>query len=319
MEIVCATDSKYIMPIGVMLTSLYENNMGELVNVHLLHDKSCVGLLQPLQSLASQYGQSIHFYLVNNERLQHFPIGLNYQLDHVGTSLATYYRLFLTEILPDNIDKVIYLDGDILVVDKLVDLWKTDISAYALGAVPDSYTNKIEHFNRLRYPQPLGYFNAGVLLINLKYWREHQVIHQFCDYVKRYPERLHCHDQDVLNVLFKEAKLELPFRYNILNEYCFALPYSLVSWEYDNQIQAAQTHPAIIHFTCIPKPWYKNCKHPYKKVFDAYQAKSPWAEVKQKRWMPWKYCLEQMAISLVVAMGLRKRDYIISNRYIKLS
>ena len=72
----------------------------------------------------------------------------------------------------------------------------------------------------------------------------------------------------------------------------------------------AQAHPAIIHFTGIPKPWYKNCKHPWKKEFDKYKAMSPWRDEKEKRWMPLKFCLEKMAIKLVVSMGLRKSDYI---------
>lgn len=70
------------------------------------------------------------------------------------------------------------------------------------------------------------------------------------------------HDHDVLNYLFKDSYLVLPIKYNVLNEYWFDLRYSLISWEFDEQILEAQAHPAIIHFTGIPKPWYKNCKHP---------------------------------------------------------
>lgn len=319
MEIVCATDSKYIMPTGIMLTSLFENNMGEIVNVHLLHDEASTELLEAIKLLAERYHQNIKFYLVNNDTFKDFPIGLDYQLDHVGTSLATYYRLYLTEILSDNIDKVIYLDGDVLVVDKLTDMWNTDLSGYALGAVPDSYNNIVEHYNRLRYPPSKGYFNAGVLLVNLNYWRKHQVMALFMDYVKRNPDRLKCHDQDVLNYVFMDVKLDIPFRYNMLNEYWFDIRYSLVSWEYNTQIQEGQKSPAIIHFTCIPKPWYKNCLHPYKKIFERYKDLSPWKDVPEKRWIPLKYCLEKWAIQLVVTLGLRKKDYIIENRYIHLN
>lgn len=316
MDIVCSTDCKYIMPTGVMLTSLFESNKGEVVNVHLLHDKASALLLEPIKSIAANYHQVIHFYLIDDNIFRNFPIGLDYQLDHVGSSLATYYRLYLTEILPSDMDKVIYLDGDVLVMDKLENLWKTDLADYALGAVPDSYNNKVEHYNRLRYPQSKGYFNAGVLLINLKYWREHQVMALFLDYVKKYPERLKCHDQDVLNYLFQDVKLNLPLRYNALNEYWFDVHYTLLSWEYDEEMREAQQHPAIVHFTCIPKPWYKNCKHPLKKEFDKYLAMGPWRRYQEKRWMPWKYCLEKWAISLVVLLRLRKPDYIVEKRYI---
>ena len=56
-----------------------------------------------------------------------------------------------------------------------------------------------------------------------------------------------------------------------------------------------------------------------KKEFDKYKAMSPWRDEKEKRWMPLKFCLEKMAIKLVVSMGLRKSDYIVENRYIELS
>ena len=105
MEIVCSTDSKYIMPTGIMLLSLFESNRGEVVNVHLLHDHDSAALLDPIRAIAASYQQNIHFYLINDDIFEHFPIGLDFQLDHVGTSFATYYRLYLTEILPADIDK----------------------------------------------------------------------------------------------------------------------------------------------------------------------------------------------------------------------
>ena len=247
-----------------------------------------------------------------------FPIGKSYQTDHVGSSMATYYRLFLSRVLSDNIEKVIYLDGDILVMDSLQGLWNIDMSEKAIAAVPDSYNNDITHYNRLRYSQEQGYFNAGVLLINLKYWREHKVENIFLDYVINYPERLACHDQDVMNYVFKDVKIELPIKYNMLNEYWFDVRYSLISWEYEQQILDGQKNPVIIHFTCIPKPWYKNCKHPYKKMFEKYKSMSLWSNVKEKRWLRIKYLIEQIFIKSVVFIGLRKNDYIIENRYIKL-
>lgn len=317
-DIVCSTDDNYIMPTGVMLTSLFENNKGININVHLLHGGLTNEHIKQITHQVSIYGQNIKFYRMDDCLFSDFPIGKSYQTDHVGSSMATYYRLFLTRLLSDDIEKVIYLDGDILVVDSLQELWDMDMSDKAIAAVADSYNNDITHYNRLRYPQKQGYFNAGVLLINLKYWREHKVESKFLDYVANYPERLACHDQDVLNYIFKDAKMELPLKYNMLNEYWFDVRYSLISWEYEQQILDGQKNPVIIHFTCIPKPWYKNCKHPYKKMFEKYKSMSLWSNVKEKRWLRIKYLIEQIFIKSVVFIGLRKNDYIIENRYIKL-
>lgn len=317
-DIVCSTDDNYIMPTGVMLTSLFENNKDINVNVHLLHGGLTNEHIDQITNQVSKYNQNIRFYRMDDHLFSEFPIGKSYQTNHVGSSMATYYRLFLSQILPDNIEKVIYLDGDILVLYSLKELWNIDMSDKAIAAVFDSFNNEISHYNRLRYPQNKGYFNAGVLLINLKYWREHKVESKFLDYVANYPERLACHDQDVLNYIFKDAKMELPLKYNMLNEYWFDVRYSLISWEYEQQILDGQKNPVIIHFTCIPKPWYKNCKHPYKKMFEKYKSMSLWSNVKEKRWLRIKYLIEQIFIKSVVFIGLRKNDYIIENRYIKL-
>ena len=59
MEIVCSTDSKYIMPTGIMLTSLFESNRGEVVNVHLLHDQNSAVLLDSIRTIAARYQQNI--------------------------------------------------------------------------------------------------------------------------------------------------------------------------------------------------------------------------------------------------------------------
>ena len=317
-DIVCSTDDNYIMPTGVMLTSLFENNKDINVNIHLLHGGLTDDHIEQITHQVNIYGQNIIFYRMDDNLFSDFPIGKSYQTDHVGSSMATYYRLFLSRVLSDNIEKVIYLDGDILVMDSLQGLWNIDMSEKAIAAVPDSYNNDITHYNRLRYPQKQGYFNAGVLLINLKYWREHKVENIFLDYVINYPERLACHDQDVMNYVFKDVKIELPIKYNMLNEYWFNVRYSLISWEYEQQILDGQKNPVIIHFTCIPKPWYKNCKHPYKKMFDKYKSMSLWSNVKEKHWLRIKYLLEQFFIKSVVFIGLRKNDYIIENRYIKI-
>ena len=77
MEIVCSTDSKYIMPTGIMLTSLFESNRGEVVNVHLLHDYDSAELLDPIRTIAARYQQTIHFYLISDEIFKYFPVNLN--------------------------------------------------------------------------------------------------------------------------------------------------------------------------------------------------------------------------------------------------
>ena len=318
MEIVCSTDNCYVMQTGIMLTSLFENNREADIRVHVLHNGIDSNSITLIGRIASDYGQKIKFYLVDESLFSAFPIGRNGQNTHVGTSYATYFRLFLSELLPNDINRVLYLDGDIIVMDSLNELWATDMHDKAIAAVPDSYNNKIEHYNRLHYPQLMGYFNAGVLLINLDYWRTNNVVSAFCQYASARPDSLYCHDQDILNYVFRDCKIVLPLRYNMLNEYWFKTRHSVVSWEFDNQIHYGQQHPAIIHFTGLPKPWFSNCHHPMKPEFEHYRTMTPWRDVKERKWGDIRHLIEHIAQKLLVLLGLRKADFIEFNKYVKL-
>lgn len=318
MEIVCATDLKYVMPTGTMLTSLFHNNRDVGIRVHLLHNGIGDGQKAQIADIADKYGQTVVFHMVDESRLASLPVGQAWQNAHVGTSRATYYRLLLAELLPSDISRAIYLDGDIIVTGSLGPLWGTDLGGKAVAAVPDSYNNRPDHYNRLRYPQPLGYFNAGVLLIDLDHWRRHNLSRAFADYAEANGNRLVCHDQDIMNYVLREDKTVLPLRYNMLNEYWFDTRHSMVSWELDEEMLEGQRNPAIVHFTGIPKPWYANCRHPMKGEFERYRAMTPWRGVRERRWLTPKYCAEKLACRLAVTLGLRPKEYVPENRYIKL-
>lgn len=317
MEIVCSTDSCYVMQTGIMLTSLFENNRGESIRVHLLHNGVAAEVLSPIERIVECYGQRIVFYEMDEARFKSFPIGREGQNTHVGASYATYYRLFLTELLPPDVCRVIYLDGDLIVMRSLRELWSLDMHDCAIGAVPDSYNNRPDPYNRLHYPQSMGYFNAGVLLINIDYWRRNDVLRLFFECASSKADRLSCHDQDILNYVFRTVKLLLPLKYNMLNEYWFDVRHSVVSWEFDSQIRDGQQSPVVVHFTGLPKPWFSNCRHPFKCEFERYRAMTPWRSNKESRWGGVAHLVEQMAKRLLVVSGLRGADIIETNKYVK--
>lgn len=128
------------------------------------------------------------------------PVNLPNQRAHL--TVETYYRLFISDILPSDIDKVLWLDCDIIVAGDLKELWNEGISDSAVGVVPDFENNNVRVMNRLKYDAAYGYFNAGVLLINLKYWRRENIIPIFTNYISDHYENLYYHDQDVLNYVF---------------------------------------------------------------------------------------------------------------------
>lgn len=282
-EILVAADNNYVMPTGVMLTSLYENSKGENISIHLMTDGSFTEKSKnSLRKIVESRGSTISFYIMDNDLFRDFPLGEDYQSAHI-VSMATYYRLFAAEVLPQTINKILYLDGDIIVRDSLRELWDTNIDGFPIAGVPDTENCTVSHYNRLRYPQSLGYFNCGVLLINLKYWRDHHLVNDFLQIVKEKRAILRCHDQDILNLLFCKNKVVLPLKYNMENCFFFCRERVPLTWVFDEQIIEGQQHPIIVHFSACPKLWNSDSRHPYKPEFVYYRNMTEWKKMREKR------------------------------------
>lgn len=272
MDIVIAFNEDYVMPAGVMLCSLFENNKAEDIHIHaLLRQES--SFVHPICDIVNHYGGHLHCYDMSSFNLPPLPVGLSNQRANI--SVESYYRLFVSEVLPPTLDRVLYLDCDIIIADSLKDFWNEDISGFALGAVPDFENNNVKFANRLCYDIEYGYFNSGVLLINLNYWREHNVYNNFVRYIENNYNELVFHDQDVLNHEFYQHKKELPIKYNFQTNFLYKNSYRNISCKYYGQIDYAFKHPCVIHFT-EDKPWYSDTTNPMCSFFDKYLNLTIW-------------------------------------------
>lgn len=277
MDIVVCTDKRNIMPTGVMICSVCENNRDVDIVFHIIIDEDVtIKNRHELETVIAPYNnKSVVFHPVTEGIKNNTFPGIDKRIPR-----ASYFRLFLTELLPDNIHKVLYFDGDMIVRHSLTELWNVDVSAYALAAVPDMREGTIDRYNRLQYSPSLGYFNAGMLLINLKYWREHQVVDQFLDCMRKHQEQLVYHDQDILNFVFHNQKLMLPIKYNFQHGHLWKEPL-FDFWRYEQQVAEARKDPVIIHYTG-GKPWMSYIKYPnpYSSSFFKYQDMTKWKGIK---------------------------------------
>ena len=271
MDIVACVDRGFVMPTGVMAYSVCYNNQDADIVFHLIADESVSQDDRDnlRNTICSFKGKRVVFYNINSKKVDHFPNYMEY-----GPSLAAYYRLFLTELLPNTIDKVLYLDGDTIVRKSLLPLWSTDISHVALAATPELAIDEMDTYTRLQYKSSFGYFNSGVLLINLRYWREHNVSPIFIEYIKNHQESIFLFDQDVLNYVFREKKYSLPYEYNFMQKYLLTSCYS----KYEKLLSDTMKDPAIIHFSGSSKPWnaYMRQPHPFSSSFYKYQDQTVW-------------------------------------------
>lgn len=278
MDILLSTDRNYIMPTGVTMKSICNNNVD--VTFHVLIDRG-VSEHQKHQLenvLDKNKKQKLLFYCVDSHFLEHFP-----SLGKVKSYItkATYYRLFVDEFLPNNVKKIIYLDGDIIVLKSLEGLWNMDISDYAVGAVTDM-AEDIHDFNRLGYDKEFGYFNAGVLLINIDYWRKHNLRKNFMDLILNDSQRIVLHDQDVLNITLYNQKINLPMKYNVQNGFLWKEEYNQFGNKfeiYKNDLKNAILNPIILHFTDNKKPWHTEDCNPLGYLWYKYFKQTEWKYV----------------------------------------
>lgn len=305
MHILLSSDSNYVMPTGVLMTSICINNPDETIEFHIIvnvnftdNDKGV------LEYIAKKYNEIVHLYTVDESTIEGLPFGRSDMPKHV--SIETYYRLFITEVLPKEIHKIIYLDGDMICRKSLQALWNYDITGKALGVIHDM--SEKEHLNskRLQYPSSDGYFNAGMLLINVDYWREHHALDTFLNIIKERSESIVFHDQDILNMAFHDKKVWLPLTYNFQNGFLFPDEERRCVPEIVDEIESTMQDPAIIHYSTGVKPWNVCCTHPQRWVWRYYKSLSPW-----KNWkldVPKATTLHQFIKNLAFRFGLQERN-----------
>ena len=267
-EIVLCTDHRFIMPAGVMIHSVCKNNMDQEVRFHVIVDESVTEEdKEDIREVAEK--NTVQYYMVNCQAFSSMPLLPN-------ISYATYYRLLIPQILSEDIHKVLFLDCDIIVRRSLLQLWETNIEEYALAAVIDNLDSVIGTYNRLKYSPNLEYFNAGVLLLNLKYWRANGIHGEIISYMKNHSESILLCDQDVLNYVLRERKRLLPIKFNFQTAFLFLVDNCGYDyWKYEKDVLEARKDPIILHYTSI-KPWMEGCNHPYRSTFFRYQNETKW-------------------------------------------
>jgi lipopolysaccharide biosynthesis glycosyltransferase len=168
-------------------------------------------------------------------------------------SAGMYLRLFLPGLLPPTVERLLYLDCDVLVSGDLGPLWETPFGTAAVAAVRDGYTRALAYEGGIpgAGPQLDGnepYFNSGVLLMNLPVWRRLDVTGRCLEYLSEYADRLRFPDQDALNLVCYGRWLRLDASWN-----------DTVKWRLEPETHARQRGQVRIHHFLGPaKPWQRD-------------------------------------------------------------
>lgn len=261
-HIAVSIDRNYLQPAGVMLNSLLQNTE-KPVGIHLIHadltdeDKTLLN-----EVVRAHAHATISYHPLVADQLQEFVLR-----GHL--TVVAYCVFLLPEILP-NLDKVLYLDPDMIVEGDVESIWNVVLGDNLLAAVP--VPPPYLHEKIVTAGQ--DYFNGGVLLVNLKQWREESVTQKTFKAVvdlENYIAR--GVNQDVLNVVARGRWLKVPLLWNKCPEYYLGHETSIYGRD---ELKQAKDAAGIIHFTGPVKPWHYACSHPERNVYLHYRKGTPW-------------------------------------------
>ena len=202
-NILCATDNRYAPYCGIMLTSLLENNKHNDIEIYIFGGQDiCQENINKFKNLEHLYGTHVYVVSIDDNLLSTCPVNHD-----TNITLATYYRLLAPQILPKSVHKLIYLDCDMVIDGDISPVWDINLDGKAIAGVVDCEAYNESIYQRLgNYTTKRDYYNAGMTVYNMDYWRENDIAGQAFKYIEQNKSNLYWMDQDVLNVILAKKK-----------------------------------------------------------------------------------------------------------------
>ncbi|MDC1395836.1 glycosyltransferase family 8 protein [Bacteroidia bacterium] len=284
MNIVLCADNNYAPYLGVVIYSiLSENSISgknkvteESIHFYILDSEISEINVHLINEMVRDFSAQITF--LNTKNIHN---DLLKKIKSPVRSLSTYYRLYLPSILSDSINKLIYMDCDGYVRGSLKELWETDIESYDIAGVKDVIS--IENKKRVGLKSSDDYFNAGMLLINLKQWRKNGIQQQTLDFVNKHNGKVAYHDQGTINGVCLKKKVLHP-KWNVMTPILIMsenqiLDYHKIEDFYpEDVLQEARDDPKFIHLvpSLSDRPWIAGNYHPKKEEYLDLMDSTPW-------------------------------------------
>lgn len=259
-NVVYTIDKNYPIFTLLSINSILENNLSNnKYHFYIIENNLTNNQKKMMKRFVNKRNQNIDFININNPIINNKKAYNSTYCTHItGIALA---RIYTSDLLPQDIDRVLYLDSDTLILSDLTPLFKTNIDNYMAGMV----LNITENEDAVLYKFKNGYYNSGVILMNLKKAREEGSPKQFEKYYNDNIDK---------------------FLYNKTNEKIFPLPdQDLINVVWDgkinkldgkwNQQQNLSTNTGILHYIGKNKPWYYNNPNNFNRLYWINWNKAP--------------------------------------------
>lgn len=270
-HVAMATDDNYAHHLAVVAASILENLSSDReLCLHVLYEELSNSVKEKLEQLKAIRNFDLSF--IKNDLSLYNDLSSTWS---THTSKLTYARLKLGSILP-SIKKCLYLDCDVVVRRNIAELYDVDVSDYYFGAVEEIEEMRMFRNKDLGIPKNHGYFNAGVLLLNLDAMRENKFYERTLQFLNENKISLPLGDQDALNALFYDKWLALPLKWNIILGMCL-MGTATKYLNYSNEeVKVSINNPAIAHYSQKQKPDSFLCIHPFAREYWHYLELTPW-------------------------------------------
>lgn len=246
-HVMVTINKNYILPLRVMLKSLVTSNSQESIQIWLLHSGIPARDLFALEAYCSSLHMTLAQVEVDRAIFENAPVSQQYPQE-------MYYRLLAPRLLPDTLERILYLDPDILVINPVRSLWELPLGECAFAAASHSGVFEIiNDVNRVRLKKEHDYYNTGVLLMDLAKARELVKAEEIFNCVREHSEKLVLPDQDVFNLLYGGLTLQLDdsiWNYDVRYFSAYLLKSDgqcNMDWVMENTV--------FLHFCGRQKPW----------------------------------------------------------------
>ncbi|UNL61860.1 glycosyltransferase family 8 protein [Limosilactobacillus mucosae] len=246
MNLLFSIDDRFWRQMLTVLNSIRLNSQSCQIDVYVIQSQK-LAHTKEIKQICELWGMHYHPIVIKDEEFDQAPVTDRYPK-------TIYYRLLAHQYLPKQLHRILYLDADVLCINDVGSLYDTDLDGYLYAsAIHTGLTGTTEVINKIRLQNfdADGYYNSGVLLMNLDLIRQRVHAEDIYEYIREHVLLLP--DQDVLNALYgKDIKTVPDQLYNF--DARKGQTYETISfgeWTLDWVIK----HTVILHYCGRHKPW----------------------------------------------------------------
>ena len=211
MNILITINKKYIKQVNILLNSIQYSNIKESFNIYVLHRDLEESDLKTINNNLDLKRFQIHLIKITEKEIHKFPV---YEKRY---PVEIYFRIFASKYLPQDLERILYLDADTIVINSLKELYETDFEGnyYVAATHVKKVLHKLNEI-RLNIKEDEPYINTGVLLINLKALRTIPIEKEVKEFIKKNEKKLLLPDQDIIVSIYGDKiKLVDSLKYNL--------------------------------------------------------------------------------------------------------